>query len=90
METFLNSSRKGTVLFSFGSAIRSDSISIEKQKLFLDIFSEFDDYNFLWKFESVLTIEELPKNIRIQPWVPQRDILAHPKLKAFITHGGLQ
>lgn len=85
---FINTSKRGTILFSFGSALRSDSLSIAKQRLFIDIFSEFDDYHFLWKFESNITADELPENVWIRPWVPQRDILAHNKLKAFITHGG--
>lgn len=86
---FINSSRKGTILFALGSALRSDNLSNEKQKLFIDIFHEFKDYNFLWKFESNQTAKKLPKNVMINPWIPQRDVLAHPKLKAFITHGGL-
>lgn len=61
---------------------------IEKLKLFLAVFCELTDYNFLWKFESDFVTEDLPKNVLIQSWLPQADILAHPKLKAFITHGG--
>lgn len=84
----MNSSKKGTILFSFGTALRGDSLSIAKQKVFIDIFAELKDYHFLWKFESNSTVEKLPKNIWIQSWLPQRDILTHPKMKAFITHGG--
>lgn len=89
MELFLNSSEKGTIVFSFGSIIRGDNLSLEKQKLFIRIFNEFDDYNFLWKFESNITVDVLPKNLLIRKWLPQSDILAHPKVKALITHGGL-
>lgn len=85
----MNSSGKGTIVFSFGSVIRGDNLSLEKQKLFIRIFDEFDDYNFLWKFESNITVDELPKNVLIRKWLPQSDILAHPKVKALITHGGL-
>lgn len=85
----MNSSEKGTIVFSFGSVIRGDNLSLEKQKLFIRIFDEFDDYNFLWKFESNITVDELPKNVLIRKWLPQSDILAHPKVKALITHGGL-
>ncbi|MEV4616777.1 glycosyltransferase [Kitasatospora sp. NPDC049258] len=33
--------------------------------------------------------EELPGNLRIEGWVPsQLDVLAHPKVEVFFTHGG--
>lgn len=89
MEFFLNSTKKGTILFSFGSITRGDNLSLEKQQLFFRLFDEFPDYNFIWKFESNITVNELPKNVLIRSWIPQSDVLAHPKVKAFITHAGL-
>ena len=41
----------------------------------------------MWKFEDD-TLTDLPKNVKILKWLPQSDILAHPNLKLFITHGG--
>lgn len=69
--------------------MRSEYMPIEKQKMFIEVFSEISEYDFIWKFESNVTAAELPKNVKISPWLPQSDILAHPKLKAFITHSGL-
>ena len=42
----------------------------------------------LWKWDED-NIADLPKNVMTQKWVPQQDILAHPNLKLFVTHGGL-
>lgn len=60
-----------------------------KQKLFLDVFVDLPEYNFLWKFESNISSANLPKNVKIHPWLPVSDILADPKVKAIFFHGGL-
>lgn len=85
---FIDSSKKGSILFSLGSNVKSELMSPEKKKAFIDAFKKFSDYNFIWKYESDLDLE-LPKNVMIQPWLRQNDILAHPKMRAFISHCGL-
>ncbi|XP_047503002.1 UDP-glycosyltransferase UGT5-like [Penaeus chinensis] len=42
----------------------------------------------LWKWD-VDSMVDLPPNVRLGKWLPQQDILSHPKLRLFITHGGL-
>lgn len=85
---FIESSKKGTVLFSLGTNVRSEFLDTEKKKAFIDAFKKFPNYNFIWKYESNLNLQ-LPSNVMIQPWVKQNDILAHPKVVAFISHCGL-
>lgn len=89
MEEFCDSAKKGIVLFALGSNIKAEDMPIDKQKLFIDVFRNFSDYNFLWKIESSFKATEVPKNVMVRSWLPQSDVLAHPKSKAFITHGGL-
>ena len=88
LEQFVQSAKKGAVIFSLGTNVRSDQLDKERQKMFIEAFRQIPDYNFMWKFESDLDIE-LPKNVIIRKWLPQNDILGHPKTKGFITHGGL-
>ncbi|MBC2830594.1 hypothetical protein H4997_09260, partial [Campylobacter jejuni] len=41
----------------------------------------------LWRFDGK-TPATLGPNTRIYKWLPQNDLLGHPKTKAFVTHGG--
>lgn len=87
LENFIASSKKGAVLFSLGTFIRTSLMDTEKQKIILNAFEQLPDYHFVWKFEDMIDLE-LPKNVLIRSWLPQSDILAHPKVKAFFTHSG--
>ncbi|XP_049742066.1 UDP-glucuronosyltransferase 2B4-like isoform X2 [Elephas maximus indicus] len=41
----------------------------------------------LWRFDGKKP-DTLGPNTRLYKWIPQNDLLGHPKTKAFITHGG--
>lgn len=45
-------------------------------------------YNVVWKWEGT-KIKDLPSNVRTAAWWPQQELLGHPKLQAFVSHGGL-
>lgn len=42
----------------------------------------------LWKWEKDILLGQ-PSNVKLQKWFPEQDILAHPNVRLFITHGGM-
>ena len=58
----------------------------EKINVFIETFIELK-MSVIWKWDA--EVPNLPKNVKISPWLPQQDILGHPNLKLFVTHGGL-
>ena len=53
----------------------------------LRVFSKLKQ-RVLFKWEDDILVDK-PGNVMIKKWVSQVDVLAHPNLKLFITHGGL-
>lgn len=87
IDKFLNESEHGAIFFSLGSTVRADTFSQQKMAAFLQAFSELPQ-RILWKWEGS-TLPGQPKNIKTAKWLPQVDVLGHPKVRLFLTHGGL-
>ncbi|XP_068897587.1 UDP-glucosyltransferase 2-like isoform X2 [Tenebrio molitor] len=86
IQQYLDNANRGAILFSLGSNLRSSDLSSETVQGIFNAFARIEQ-KVLWKFEADLPNK--PNNVYISKWFKQRDILAHPNVKLFITHGGL-
>uniref|UniRef100_A0A182NJM0 UDP-glucuronosyltransferase n=1 Tax=Anopheles dirus TaxID=7168 RepID=A0A182NJM0_9DIPT len=84
---YVDESRHGVIYFSMGSMLKGRNFPEEKRAAFVNVFRGLKE-NVIWKYENE-SLPERPQNVLIKSWMPQSDILAHPKVKLFITHGGL-
>lgn len=83
----LDNAKDGVILVSWGSMVKADTMPTEKRDTLIKAFASFKKQKFLWKWESEM--ENIPENVNIYKWVQQREILCHPNVKVFLTHGGL-
>ncbi|XP_022178189.1 UDP-glucuronosyltransferase 2C1-like [Myzus persicae] len=83
---FIEDSPHGVIYFTFGSIIQLSSLPEHIIKSFKEAFANVPQ-KVLWKYEGEM--KDVPKNVMIKKWFPQRDILLHPKIKLFISHGGI-
>lgn len=74
----------GFIVFTLGSVV--SSMPEEKAKQFFEAFRQIPQ-RVVWRYTGVIP-DNVPKNVRLMKWLPQNDLLAHPKARVFITHGG--
>uniref|UniRef100_A0A4W6CIK9 UDP-glucuronosyltransferase n=1 Tax=Lates calcarifer TaxID=8187 RepID=A0A4W6CIK9_LATCA len=74
----------GFIVFTMGSMV--SNMPEEKAKQFFDAFRQIPQ-RVVWRYTGI-TPGDVPENVRLMKWLPQNDLLAHPKAKVFITHGG--
>lgn len=87
LKKILDDAKEGVIYFSLGSNVKSSFLKKDDLNNILTAFSK-TKMKVLMKWEK----EELPNkpsNVIISKWFPQNDILAHPNVKLFISHGGL-
>ncbi|XP_020043126.1 UDP-glucuronosyltransferase 2A3 isoform X2 [Castor canadensis] len=85
MEDFVQSSgENGVVVFSLGSMVKN--LTEEKANLIASALAQIPQ-KVLWRYKGKKP-DTLGSNTRLFDWIPQNDLLGHPKTKAFITHGG--
>ncbi|XP_045690556.1 UDP-glucuronosyltransferase 2A1 isoform X2 [Phyllostomus hastatus] len=85
MEEFVQSSGEhGFVVFTLGSMVKN--LTEEKASLIASALAQIPQ-KVLWRYTGNIPTT-LGANTRLYEWMPQNDLLGHPKTKAFITHGG--
>ncbi|KAF8371737.1 hypothetical protein PRIPAC_78166 [Pristionchus pacificus] len=87
LDNMLNLAAKGNVIFSFGTQIGPEKITPELQRVFVNTFKRFPEYNFLWKFDGKTVMNA--SNVFNLDWMPQTDLLYDDRVHAFISHFGL-
>ncbi|XP_032254015.1 UDP-glucuronosyltransferase 2B31-like isoform X5 [Phoca vitulina] len=85
MEEFVQSSgENGIVVFSLGSMV--NNMPEERANVIASALAQIPQ-KVLWRFDGKKP-DTLGPNTRLYKWIPQNDLLGHPKTKAFVTHGG--
>ncbi|XP_054579562.1 UDP-glucuronosyltransferase 2B31-like isoform X4 [Eptesicus fuscus] len=85
MEEFAQSSgENGIVVFSLGSMVTN--MTEEKANVIASALAQVPQ-KVIWRYDGKKP-DTLGPNTRLYKWIPQNDLLGHPKTKAFITHGG--
>ncbi|XP_010609473.2 UDP-glucuronosyltransferase 2B15 isoform X1 [Fukomys damarensis] len=85
MEDFVQSSGEhGVVVFSLGSMI--SSMTEERANAIASALAQIPQ-KVLWRFDGNKP-DTLGPNTQLYKWLPQNDLLGHPKTRAFVTHGG--
>lgn len=87
IQKYLDDAVDGVIFVSWGSMVRASSMPDEKRQHLVDAFGALKQ-RVLWKWEND-TLPNQPRNVKISKWLQQRDILCHPNVKAFLSHGGL-
>ncbi|XP_044754963.1 UDP-glycosyltransferase UGT5-like [Coccinella septempunctata] len=87
LQKFMDDAKEGVVFFSMGSNLKSRDMPLHVRESILRVFSKLKT-KVLWKWEDE-TLPGQPSNVKLSKWLPQSEILGHPNLRVFVTHGGL-
>lgn len=89
IQKFIDKWEDGFVYFSFGTHLKLPSLPQGHQDAIFQAIRKFPKIGFVMKWNGGEVPKNIPDNVLPAEWLSQQDILAHPKIRAFITHGGL-
>ncbi|XP_045478605.1 UDP-glycosyltransferase UGT5-like isoform X2 [Harmonia axyridis] len=87
IKRFLDDAKEGAILFSLGSNLKVEMMEEQKRKDIFKVLGELSPMRVVIKSE--MAYEGVASNIMMKSWLPQADILGHPNIKLFVSHGGL-
>ncbi|RCN29966.1 UDP-glucoronosyl and UDP-glucosyl transferase [Ancylostoma caninum] len=78
----------GFVLITSGFTAHWEKASQWVKDAYLGAFRALPKVRFVWQYDGE-PIKHLPPNVFTQSWLPQQDLLGHPKCRTHISHGGI-
>ncbi|XP_030608351.1 UDP-glucuronosyltransferase 1-1-like [Archocentrus centrarchus] len=78
------SGEHGFVVFTLGTMV--SDMPEETTSVFLEAFRQIPQ-KVIWRYTGKVP-DNVPENVKMMKWVPQNDLLVHPRVRAFITHAG--
>lgn len=88
IESFLNES-PGAIYVSFGETFDIAKFATSQKEALINAFSEYPNMRIILQSKEPIQIpSHHPSKVMVRSWLPQQAILAHQKVKLFITHGG--
>lgn len=75
----------GVIYLSLGSVGRATSLPSKYRQVLTRALGKLEQ-RVVWKYKGEVE-EDLPDNVLVREWVPQQDILAHPRVRAFTNLG---
>ncbi|KAM3605506.1 uncharacterized protein V6R79_026393 [Siganus canaliculatus] len=78
------SGEHGFIVFTLGSMMAD--MPEEATSAFLQAFKQIPQ-KVIWRYTGQAP-SAVPDNVKMMEWLPQNDLLAHPGVRAFITHAG--
>ncbi|XP_040194284.1 LOW QUALITY PROTEIN: UDP-glucuronosyltransferase 3A1-like [Rana temporaria] len=90
LEDFISESGDaGFIVVTLGSMLSSLPV-VEFMKEMNGGFAKIQE-KVIWRYQRSNWPQdvEISPNVKIMDWVPQNDLLGHPKLRLFVAHGGM-
>ena len=85
LREWVEGAEHGVIYLSFGSVVKASKMPESRRLLLLNVLTRLKQ-RVIWKWEKEMT--DLPANVKTFAWLPQTDVLSHPNVKLFVTHGG--
>ncbi|CAA82344.2 Putative UDP-glucuronosyltransferase ugt-60 [Caenorhabditis elegans] len=88
LEDIIEKPSDGLIVFSLGTVSNTTNMPAQMINSFLGAFGKLKTYTILWRMEKSVAGAEKYENLHLVKWLPQKDIMRHPKMKLMIAHGG--